>query len=161
MAPFEIERKFLVRQLPPALETYPHERLVQGYLVIGEDGREVRLRRTGDRCVQTVKSGEGRVRMEVEIPLDPAQFEALWPAVGYAAIEKTRYAIPFAEHTIEVDVYEGALAGLITAEVEFPTVEASDTFRPPPWMGPEVTNDRRYRNREMARNGLPSAPGHG
>jgi adenylate cyclase len=149
----EIERKFLVPALPPDYERYPHAGIVQGYLVLAENGAEVRLRRHGDRYVQTVKSGEGRVRNEVEVDLTRDQFEALWQAVSYTAIEKTRYEIPFEGHTIELDVYHGALGGLVTAEVEFDSVAASDVFTPPAWFGTEVTEDRRYRNRELARSG--------
>jgi CYTH domain-containing protein len=57
--------------------------------------------------------------------------------------------------TAEVDVYEGALAGLITAEVEFSSEEASSAFAPPGWLGREVTGDKRYANRALAVDGLP------
>ena len=152
----EIERKYLVLSPPPDLDTYPHATILQGYLVLAADGGEVRLRRKGDRFIQTVKSGEGRVRTEVEIDLTRAQFEALWPAVAFGTIEKIRYEIPYGVHTIELDVYHGALEGLLTAEVEFDSVEASEAFAPPEWFGTEVTDDPRYRNRAMALSGLPA-----
>ena len=157
MSSLEIERKFLVRTPPPGLDACPHDEIVQGYLVLAEDGGEVRLRRKGDRYVQTVKSGHGRVRAEVEVDLTRAQFEALWPAVPYPAVEKVRYEIPYQGHLIELDVYHGALEGLLTAEVEFDSLAASEAFAPPAWFGTEVTDDRRYRNRELARSGMPES----
>lgn len=156
--PYEIERKYLVDAVPPGLERYPHEAIVQGYLVVAEDGSEVRLRRRGGAYVQTVKRGEGGVRMEVEVALTREQFEALWAAVNHAPIEKVRYEIPFEGHTIELDVYGGALDGLVTAEVEFDTADASAAFTPPSWFGRDVTDDPRYRNRSLARAGLPTGP---
>jgi CYTH domain-containing protein len=39
----EIERKFLVTSLPEAIDRYRHERIMQGYVVVGADGSEVRL----------------------------------------------------------------------------------------------------------------------
>ena len=42
----EIERKFLVGQLPQELEIESEDEIAQGYLAMGED--EVRLRRRGD-----------------------------------------------------------------------------------------------------------------
>jgi len=44
MPNLEIERKFLVNELPNNLEQFPHKNIVQGYLAIGTDGTEVRLR---------------------------------------------------------------------------------------------------------------------
>lgn len=155
--PSEIERKFLVPVPPPDLERYPHAEILQGYLILAEHGGAVRLRKKGSRYVQTVKRGKSLVRTEVEIDLTREQFEALWPAVGYTPIEKVRYEIPYGAHTIELDVYRGALEGLVTAEVEFESVEASRAFSPPEWFGADVTEDPRYRNQELARSGLPAA----
>ena len=53
----------------------------------------------------------------------------------------------------EVDVYEGDLAGLVTAEVEFGFERQSRSFQPPAWLGEEVTGDRRYANQSLALEG--------
>src|ERR1700756_5422112 len=103
----EIERKFLVTALPEGMERYPHERILQGYLVVGADGGEVRLRRKGRKHYETVKVGRGEVRSEFEIELTATQFDALWDATSGRRIEKTRYEIPDPGKTIEVDVYHG------------------------------------------------------
>jgi adenylate cyclase len=55
----------------------------------------------------------------------------------------------------EVDVYADAHEGLLTAEIEFPSVEASEAFTPPEWLGREVTDDRRYANQALALHGRP------
>ena len=57
--------------------------------------------------------------------------------------------------TAEVDVYGDALAGLLTAEIEFGSTEASAAFAPPDWLGTEVTGDRRYANQSLALHGPP------
>ena len=41
----EIERKFLVAELPAELAEHPGQRIEQGYLAIAPDGVEVRVRR--------------------------------------------------------------------------------------------------------------------
>jgi len=56
-------------------------------------------------------------------------------------IEKTRYVCARG-HEWEVDVFEGANAGLILAELELDRED--EIFALPPWIGREVTNDRRY-----------------
>ena len=55
----------------------------------------------------------------------------------------------------EVDVYDGAHDGLVTAEIEFGSVEACERFSPPAWLGREVTGDARYANQSLAVNGRP------
>jgi adenylate cyclase len=150
----EIERKYLVASPPPNLEAHSSRSIVQGYVAIEDGGAEVRLRRKGGRYFETVKKGRGLERMEAEVELSEAQFEVLWPAVGDRQVEKTRYEIPLGDLTVELDVYAGRLAGLMTAEVEFGSVADSETFEPPPWLGAEVTEDERYKNRNLATHGL-------
>ena len=89
--PQEIERKWLVRDLPK-LADLKHELIVQGYLSISSDGTEVRIRRMGDRCFETVKSLGGLTRDEIEIEISQVQFLALWPATRKETIhdERTR-----------------------------------------------------------------------
>jgi hypothetical protein len=36
-----------------------HERIIQGYVAISSEGAEVRVRRKGDKCCETVKSEGG------------------------------------------------------------------------------------------------------
>ena len=151
----EIERKFLVTETPPGLERYPHATIRQGYLALDPDGTEVRIRQKGDRFFQTVKRGAGLQRLEVEFLLTRSQFEALWPLTQGRRVEKIRYDIAFDAHVIELDVYDGALAGLLTAEVEFASLEASAAFQPPPWLNQEITEDKRYKNKNLATQGMP------
>ena len=151
----EIERKFIVVKAPPGLEHYPHAVIRQGYLALDPDGTEVRIRQKGDRFFQTLKRGAGLQRLEVEILLTAAQFEALWPLTDGRRVEKTRYDIAFEGHVIELDVYEDALAGLLTAEVEFASLEASVAFQPPLWLNREITEDKRYKNKNLAVYGMP------
>jgi adenylate cyclase len=40
-------------------------------------------------------------------------------------------------------------------EVEFGSREASERFAPPPWVGRELTGDKRYANQSLALGGRP------
>ena len=51
---------------------------------------------------------------------------------------------------IELDVFEGTYAGLVLAEVEFPTVEAAEHFTPPAWFGRDVTFSGGYQNSRLS-----------
>lgn len=153
--PQEIERKFVVSPLPDHFAAAPSEHIEQGYLPLPDDGPEVRVRRIGDRAVLTVKRGAGLRREEVEAEISVAAFEALWPLTVGRRIEKRRFVREHAGQPIELDVYAGALEGLIVAEAEFPSEAASARFEPPDWLGREVTDDARYGNRRLALDGRP------
>jgi adenylate cyclase len=153
----EIERKFLVRVLPADLEQSRSTRIEQGYIAIADDGTEVRVRRRDGAAVLTVKSGSGRSRFEEEIAIDPERFARLWPLTEGRQLEKTRHLMPTETGlTIELDVYSGALGGLMVAEVEFGSDDAADAFEPPEWFGAEVTDDARFKNQQLACEGAPT-----
>ena len=154
----EIERKFLVAELPAGLGEHPRERIEQGYLAIAPDGVEVRVRRRGGRATLTVKSGPGQVRTEEELALDARRFDSLWPLTEGRRVSKTRHEVPLGPGlTAELDVYDGAHDGLVTVEIEFGSVDASERFSPPPWIGRELTGDPRYANQTLAVHGAPPA----
>ncbi|HEX3239139.1 MAG TPA: CHAD domain-containing protein [Solirubrobacterales bacterium] len=151
----EIERKFLLGELPSWLADRAGEPISQGYLTSG-GGAEIRLRRAGERTLLTVKTGAGEVREEVEVDLDEGLFDSLWPLTEGRRIEKTRLRAPLTDGLeAEVDVYDGDLAGLVVAEVEFDSVGRCREFGPPSWMGTEVSGDPRYANRSLATAGAP------
>ncbi len=150
---WEIERKFLIKEKPD-LQKYPHKDIIQGYMIIGDD-YEVRLRKKAEEFSQAVKIGSGLQREEVEIELTPVQFNQLWPLTENRRIEKVRYEIHYKGALIELDVYEGALSKLVTAEVEFKTVAESTAFTPPDWFDEEITEDERFKNKNLAIHGLP------
>jgi adenylate cyclase len=157
MAGTEIERKFLVAELPPDLAEHPGQRVEQGYLAIAPDGVEIRVRRRAGQATLTVKSGPGQVRTEEEMEIDARRFDALWPLTEGRRVSKTRHELPLADEAVaELDVYDGDLDGLQTVEVEFSSVEASEGFAPPPWIGRELTGDKRYANQSLALEGRPA-----
>lgn len=152
----EIERKFLVVRLPDSLDSYTHTPIRQGYLIVTEGGTELRIRQKGERFFQTIKSGGGLSRTEIEISLSEDQFEALWPHTEGRRVSKIRYQIPVGGHTAELDRFEGELADLLLVEVEFPSEADSRQFDPPDWFGVEVTDDGRYKNKSLAAKGIPT-----
>lgn len=150
----EIERKFLVAAAPAG--TFAESTIRQGYVAIAQDGGEVRVRDRDGECTLTVKQGTGVVREEHETPISAELFAALWPATGGRRVEKRRLLVPLGELTAEVDVFAGALEGLVLAEVEFPDAGAAAGFVPPAWFGAEVSTDGRYKNQSLALHGIPA-----
>jgi CYTH domain-containing protein len=149
----EVERKFVLASLP---ELPPGTRIEQGYVALDPAGAEVRVRRKGDAHTLTVKSGAGLVRGEEELALGAEDFARLWPLTEGRRVIKTRHDVDLGDGLkAEVDVYEGALDGLLTAEVEFPDEAAARAFDAPRCLGRDVTGDKRYANQSLAVDGRP------
>ena len=183
----EIERKFLADPSGLDLSKYRKKEMSQGYV---STDPVIRIRRSNEDYILTVKNGGLLVREEFETPLTAEQYAALSEKVEGIFLSKTRYLIPIrcdaagvrevtdenpggkdrrmiAEtsggpgrgtedsvgkaYTIELDIFHGALDGLIYAEVEFPTVEEAEQFTPPSWFLREVTKDGSYTNAALSR----------
>ena len=144
----EIERKFLVQGDYKSLAA-SHSKLVQGYICSGR-GRTVRVRMR-DKCgFLTIKgpssdNGLSRFEFEKEITYDEAFSLMLLCEPGL--VEKFRWIVPWKGHTFEVDEFLGENEGLVVAEVELGGKD--EPFERPPFLGREVTGDRRYYNSNL------------
>ena len=144
----EIERKFLIKELPENLESYPSQHIAQGYL---NTEPVVRIRRSNEEYYLTYKGKGLMVREEYNLPLTAEAFEHMLPKIDGILIDKIRYLIPLEDGlTAELDIFQGALAPLCIVEVEFDSVEAANTFLPPSWFGDDVTNSREYHNSNLS-----------
>lgn len=147
--PREIERKFLVgSNLREALAAREGVDIAQGYLQ-NNNRVSVRVRIKGNKGYLNIKSsniGIARDEYEYEIPVEEAKelLEKFCPK----AIIKTRYLIPYAGKTWEVDIFKGPNDGLIIAEIELNSED--ETFKKPVWITEEVTQDIRYYNPYLA-----------
>ena len=150
----EIERKFLLKKLPPKVRAIPGKQILQGYLAYDEH-TEVRLRQYGLNHFLTVKKGSGLKRTEIEEPISAAQFQALWPGTQGSRLKKVRSVVKYGIHKLEIDRYQGSLAPLLVAEVEFDSVEASEKFKKPGYFGEDITDEESYRNASLAIHGAP------
>ena len=150
----EIERRFLVSQLPEGLDDYPHKLYEQGYLSVEP---VLRVRREGDEFVVTYKGKGHLVREEYNLPLTEDAYDHLLSKADGIVIKKIRYFIPDPSgYTIELDVFLDKLHPLVIAEVEFDDVGRAASYVPPAWFGREVTENIAYSNSVMSRNGLPA-----
>ena len=149
--PLEIERKYLLKGLPPLPAHAVAHRMEQGYLpenhgrlrrAVGPDGAPV--------CTLTFKTGVGLVRQEDQRKIPEAQFLEHWPRTEGRRLLKTRYKVAEAGFVWEIDCYDNL--DLVLAEVELPTPDTKVT--PPDWLAPhierEVTEDPAYQNYEIA-----------
>ena len=157
----EIERKFVLESVPEVALGEGVD-IYQRYLLRGE--HEMRLRRIGDQTLIAVKGSGSLRRDEWERPFPANLFRELDDQLeGEGYVEKSRYFISDGGYTLELDLYSGVLAGLITLECEFRSVEEADSYELPQWAidvgARDVTGDPAYRNQNLARYGLPPVSG--
>ena len=169
----EIEKKFLVKDLPQDLEKYPCHIIEQGYLNVSP---AIRVRREDDSFYMTYKgkrNSDGTIgQTEYNLPLDEEAYLHLSAKADGNIIRKKRYLIPlnadaFDEKTagsfeelsealgqksiiIELDVFDAPFEGRILAEVEFPSERAAAAYRPAEWFLEDVTGDYHYSNAYMS-----------
>ena len=144
----EIERKYLVEQLPFALEGYACKAIEQAYLCTEP---VVRIRRSDEEYYLTYKGKGLLAREEYNLPLKEEAYLHLKEKADGIVLTKKRYLIPYQRYTIELDVFEGTYEGLILAEVEFETEEEAYAFVPPDWFGRDVTFTGEYQNSRLSK----------
>ena len=150
----EIERKFLTKTIPFDITKYPFLQLTQAYV---STSPTIRIRRSNEDYILTVKGKGQLAREEFELPLTQAEYEALLQKCEGVPVAKKRYLVPLEQGlTAEVDLYEGALAGLMTTEVEFPSIDAAESFCPPAWFGEDISRNPAYKNTSLSLRGLPT-----
>lgn len=166
----EIERKYLIHRLPDHIHrkiessrnplenadaavpaaSYPCRLITQGYL---NTDPVIRIRQDNDLYELTYKSKGYMARQEYNLPLMKEAYEHLLTKIDGRLIRKKRYMIPLdCGLTAELDIFEGDLAPLILAEVEFPTEEAALAFVPPLWFGEDVTFSGEYHNSNLSKS---------
>ena len=162
----EIERKFLIKELPENLENFPLLHIEQGYL---STMPVIRVRKENEDYYLTYKGSGMMAREEINLALNKDAYYHLREKADGKIISKSRYLIPLAhptfatkdgslkppadyQLTIELDVFDPPFAPLIMAEVEFGSKEAAEAFVPPEWFGEDVTYRKEYHNSFMALN---------
>lgn len=145
----ENERKFLVKEIP-VLDSCFFHMIEQGYVSFTP---EVRIRKLDDEFFITCKGDGTQKRTEVETNIDNVAYNIMSLIVQGRMIKKTRYEVPLYDGIIaELDIYHGDLEGLYTVETEFKSDEQAESFVIPEWFGEEITEDLRYKNKNLARS---------
>lgn len=147
----EIERKFLPNSLP-SLDNIKVNAIIQGYI---STSPEIRIRKKNileeNTFFLTIKGDGNLSREETELTISEKDFNSLLTKTEDRIIEKDRYEILLPSLFVaELDLYKGKHESLQVVEVEFKSEADSINFTPPKWFGIEVTNDPRYKNKNLA-----------
>lgn len=152
MSGLEIERKFLVKKGDAYKKAAFHcFRIKQGYLPC--ETATVRVRVRDNEAFLTIKGKSvdgGLSRYEFEHPIALDEAEQLLKLCSGGIIDKCRYLVKHGSHVFEVDEFFGANTGLVLAEVELGSVD--EHFDKPDFLGPEVTGDAHFYNKNMLKH---------
>ncbi|MEJ2409385.1 MAG: CYTH domain-containing protein [Novosphingobium sp.] len=150
----EIERKFLVAGDGWRSRVAGARRMRQAYISNG-GSTSVRVRVVDDGSAKLTVKGAAktdgpalsRAEFEYTIPVEDAL--AMLELRTGRILEKTRHLVPAGGgRTWEIDVFAGALEGLVLAEIELE--RADEAIARPEWLGREVTGDPQYSNMALA-----------
>lgn len=140
----ERERRFLLLRVP-AGPCIRRAEITDLYL----SSTRLRLRRsiettatattTVRKLTQKIPAPAGGPGLITTFYLDEAEYRALATLPG-AGLTKTRYSVP----PLGVDVFTGALGGLVMGEIEFETADEEARFPDPVESALEVTLDERF-----------------
>jgi adenylate cyclase len=180
----EIERRFLVTGDGWRAHVRWQSELQQGYLTSSPGGFTLRVRlsreaggpgttpaaaaqawltlkapvsasapATSPASASEPRAGEGLVRQEFEYPIPPADAVALL-ALTQRQLRKRRHGLDLAGGDWVLDVFEGANAPLVVAEVELESPDQPVAV--PPWCGLELTGRHELSNAALAHEPLAS-----
>ena len=130
----EYEKTYLAREIPA--EVNGVDGVVLHDIMVPDTSRHphLRLRHKGDKFTITKKvqlrEGDSTEMSEETIPLEREEFEAL-EKCSTKQILKKRYEVVIDGYAAEVDIFGGALKGLVLIDFEFASKEEKDNFIPP------------------------------
>jgi len=146
-ARIERERRFLLRELPePLTRASKHVQIWDNYIT----NTRLRLRK-----IRVPETKEYKWKLTQKFAPDPedllrtvitntylsrTEYEVFSVFEGNE-IRKNRYPYEYEGHSYGIDVFLGALWGLILAETSFETDEEMERFTQPPFAFMDVTND--------------------
>ncbi len=140
MQEIEIEKVYLVKELPENLRKCRHIEIQIGDFYDSNSVNALKLRQKGDEY-ELIKKEEISTyeREEHTIKIKQQEFDVLIKATVQSH-QKVRYFYPLDNELIcEIDVYKGKLDGYVRAEVEFKTVKSMNEFVAPEWFDQEIT----------------------
>jgi CYTH domain-containing protein len=146
----ERERRYLLRGLPDGLKVNdPHTQIFDNYIT----GTRLRLRKirapahrewTWKLTQKFAPDGEDFSRAVItNLYLSQQEYEVLSVFEGNE-LRKNRYPYAHGGRKFSIDVFLGALHGLVLAETEFESDEELRDFAPPPFAAREVTRDELF-----------------
>jgi hypothetical protein len=152
----ERERRYLLRELPPGLKVNdPHAQITDNYIT----GTRLRLRKhrwplTNEWTLKltqkhTPAPPDFSRTLITNIYLNEYEYE-VFSVFEANELRKNRYPYEHEGRKYSVDVFLGALHGLILAETDFEDDAEMDSFPPPAFAALDVTHDELFTGGRLA-----------
>jgi CYTH domain-containing protein len=141
----ELERTFLAKKIPKEVLSAKAIEMVDSYIpAISTDHPTLRLRKKGNYFEITKKEpiseDDYSELQEHTITLNEAEYLALADCPSLK-VEKLRFQVYINEYQAEVDIFKGALTGLVLINFEFATNDEKQAFLTPDICLHEVTQE--------------------
>jgi len=140
----ELEASYLAARIPEGLAAHEHIDIEDIYFPATEPHAKMRIRHKGDKYEFTKKiqldPGDAGQQQELSVDLTAEEYKALSRGDG-RNVYKARYFLPYEGRTAEVDIFKGALEGLVIIEFEFDTLEEKNAFTMPDFCLADVTQE--------------------
>ncbi|HEX8845267.1 MAG TPA: hypothetical protein VF791_11515 [Pyrinomonadaceae bacterium] len=146
----ERERRFLLSEMPEGLtRAGEHIQIWDNYITNTRLRlRKIRVPKTKEYILRLTQKfapsvSDPALTTVTSIQLSPAEYNVLAIFEGNE-IRKNRYPFEYEGRTYSIDVFLGALWGLILAETDFETDEELRAFKPPPFASLEITGEELF-----------------
>lgn len=131
----EIERKFLVKELPDLSGITPVH--FERYYLSVSGGVEERVQKTNDSYTIEKKVAVDELTRSTERKeISKEEFEEMKSRASKSILRDSYLIAP----GLSIKIYHGAYEGLIRAEVEFSSIDEANEYTPEPWMGKEISH---------------------
>ena len=141
----EYELTYLAKYLPKDLSSCPSTEMMDVYIPAAFEHARIRIRKNGERYEITKKEpahgSDSSEQIEQTIRITKEEFEELKNIPG-KIVRKRRYLYNFLDHTAEIDIFEGDLAGLVLVDFEFKTRSAMEKFVMPDFCLSNVSQEQ-------------------
>ncbi|MFH1770612.1 MAG: hypothetical protein ABH828_03575 [archaeon] len=140
----ELERTFLVKEIPNGLKDCKHKEVIDIYIPKDLPHPTIRIRKNGDKFEMTkkepVQEGDVSKMLEQTIILRENEFNVLMNLDG-KKVAKVKYYYNYKGRVCEIDVFQGPLLGLVLVDFEFETEDEKNAFEIPDFCSAEITQE--------------------
>lgn len=140
----ELEKTYLAKFIPVKLEKCKHKEIIDIYMPQDHGHSSLRIRKKGDEYELTKKNqidaNDSSKLKEQTVQLTKQEFDFLSQLKG-RMVHKIRYYFNYKARVCEIDVFQGALKGLIVIEIEFENEEEKESFEMPDFCLADITQE--------------------
>lgn len=137
MQNLEIERKFLIKNLPDLSKIIPI--IYERYYIFQNNKIEIRIQRKADKYEFERKEETSELSRKGQIfEISEDEFN-YFKSLTSISIQRDSYLLS-QNPKVSIKIYRGRHKGLVRAEIEFDNEEDANNFVPFDWLGEEITN---------------------